>query len=213
LGVLIALCGQNVTAPCLSDDMSSSDALLLPSARQILFSTLGAAIGLVGSPDEDFRDTWRSPEDGIALEVGDSEIEVRSFTTRDFSSSLPNKSLDVISPPKGRTKRKSFPRYAWFRGQTVQEILIVRDAIRLVQRRETFEYEYDMGIVFLTERKSISFFLMRENWGGVAMGHEPRTRGDLSIHTQPSTYQTNPWILEADQTRRVLPIRDAWSKK
>ncbi len=52
-----------VKAPCLSAYFVNPDASLQPSARQILLSTLGAEIELVGSPDEEFRGTCQSTND------------------------------------------------------------------------------------------------------------------------------------------------------
>lgn len=190
--------------------MDSQTCFLSVPARQLLSDLKGREIGTIGSPVPDFRESWRAQQGSIFLDVGSREYEVSTILSLGDDYGSP-KVLNIRESPK-RTKRpREFPRYGWFKGQVVEEIYIVRDTVELELEHQQSHYAYDQAIILQSSSKVISLFMIREDLGGVALGHEPAVKRMPIVHTQPAPHYTNTSIVQSRQAREIRPLEVAWS--
>lgn len=179
-------------------------------ARQLLSDLKGREMGTIGSPAPDFREIWRAELGSIFLEVGLREYELSTFSSWKDGYGSP-RVLNIRESPKRAKRPREFPRYAWFKGQVIEEIYIVRDTVELEEEHQRSQYAYDQAIILQSSSKLISLFMIREDLGGVALGHEPAVKRMSIVHTQPAPYYTNKSIVQSRQAREVRPIEMAWS--
>jgi hypothetical protein len=144
------------------------------------------------------------------LEIGSRDYEFSTFSGPERNFGDP-KVLSIREAPKRGTRRRAFPRYGWFTGSVIEEIYIVRDTVELEQEHWQRHYAYDQAIILQCKSTLISLFMIREDFGGVALGHEPTVKQGLWVHTQPAPYYTNSATLQSRQTREIRPLEVAWS--
>lgn len=200
----------NVTPDWLNRLMDMQNYFLPTQSRQLLADLRGQEIGTIGSPESDFRESWRAPFGSIFLEIGSKEYELSTFSSAEQEYGSP-KVLNFREIPQRTKRQREFPRYGWFKGSVIEEIYIVRDTVELEQEHWRSHYAYDQAVILQSQTKMISLFMMQENFGGVALGHEPTVKQGPLLHTQPAPYYTNSSILQSRQTREMRPLEVAWS--
>jgi hypothetical protein len=185
--------------------------LLDRESLSALASLQGGAIGFVGSPSEDFRDTWQTWGGNIILEVAGRDYyfgaDEKWSNLEAVAREIPQlwvRPFDEFEIPLA-----GFPRFDWWRGLIINEVLIARDTYSYAIPEQTGDIVMDRAIILITERKSISISLVEAHDGAdLLLAHEPTIAGRLGMMTQPAARDLG-WVDNLEHSRQIVQLADA----
>ena len=170
----------------------------------------GSAIGFVGSPARDFRDSWRTWGLNLIIEVGNRDY---TFGADEAGSELEAVAQEIprlwVRHFKDRQSQLTgFPRYDWWRGRVVNEVLIARDSYTFDLPVQSGEIVMDRAVILVTQDKTISISLIAAHDNvDILLAHEPTISGRLGVITQPAARDL-AWVDNLQHTRQIVRLEE-----
>lgn len=171
----------------------------------------GSAIGFVGSPTKDFRDSWRTWSSNIVFEFDGRDVY---FGAEENMSKLEAVALEiphlwVRAFDGSEVQLKGFPRFDWWKSLIIEEILVARDTYTFDIPAQTGEIVMDRAIIFVTKEKTVSVSLVEAHDGiGLLLAHEPTITGRYGMMTQPAARDLG-WVDNLEHTRQIMRLEEA----
>lgn len=194
----------------------ASEALRLSSdSLSNLVSLRGKTVISIGSPAQDFNDTWISGWFPIFLSVSGGDfifhVELEDCSIKSVAEELPRLHIFDDSAVEFEHEGNEFPMYHFWESEVIQDLFVIRDRYEFTLHDETSEIVMDRGIGMITNNRVITIAAAyAHDDGALLLAHEPTVAGRVGVITQPAVLDLT-WIEGLQHTRQLLAIDEVLS--
>ena len=190
--------------------MASEILNLSSDTLQNLTSLRGSTVISIGSPQDEFNDSWLSEGFPIFFSVSEGDfvfyVDLEDCSIKPVGDSLPRLHMFRESQVQFDFEGDEFAMYHFWEGEIIQDLFVIRDTYAFTLHGQSSEIVMDRGIGIITNKRVVTVAsAFAHDVASLLLAHEPNVDGRVGVITQPAVLDLT-WIDELQHTRHLLAI-------